>query len=155
MEEYDITGERNQRGQINISCNIGDGKQIGMLLATYYMEGNPMAEACEKSVHVEQIYVEKKYRKKGIGRKMFLFLLEELNRIESSEHITFRFLYGEVGKTGNDNPKTSIPFYKSLDGISYGLGRSLSYRLCNRAAMDGLDKFYFYIVKCPAAKGMY
>ena len=143
---YIVTIERNQKAQINIYCRKQTGEELGSLFATYYLKCNRVETAYENSVHLEHIYVEKKYRKKGLGKQMMVALLEELKRIESTEYASFRFLFGEVGKSGKDNPKSSLPFYASLDGIGYGMQKHLSYRLCKGAAMDGLDQFYYYIV---------
>ena len=78
---------------------------------------------------------------------MFQYLLEQMERVEKAENLSFRMIYGEIGKGGSDDPRLSIPFYDRLDGVLYGKDRKLSYERKIGTAMDGLDRFVYYITK--------
>ena len=126
-----------ERQQINIFCyKLDEEKQIGELLASIQKE----------EVHLEQILVSRHYRKKGVGKLMFSYLLKEMRRIEQQMGVDFRRIYGEIGQGGTDDPRVSLPFYQHMDGAPYG-EKKLSLRINKGAALDGLDQFIYYIVE--------
>lgn len=138
--------KRNEKRQINIHCMDLDGNDIGELLAVYYKEGREAGEyQNSNTLHVEQLFVKKQYRRKGIGKTMFHYLIEEMQKVEKEENMEFRYLYGEVGEGGNDNPRVSLPFYKKMAEIGYGENAILYYQHTKKKTLGELDEFTYYI----------
>ena len=142
-----IRVECSTEGQINIVCYDCKEKRIANLYAHYALKDDLIAGHSANTVHLEQIYVAKNYRRRGLATVMFQYLLEQMERVEKAENLSFRMIYGEIGKGGSDDPRLSIPFYERLDGVLYGKDRKLSYERKIGTAMDGLDRFVYYITK--------
>lgn len=135
---------RNDKKQIEISCyNMKDDK-VAQLLAGYILKGDYRQGQQDFIVHLEQIFVGSMFRRRGIGKLMFNYLLKEMLAIEKEESVRFRYIYGEVGVGGTDDPKKSIPFYKKMDGISYG-DKRIRYEFQNKKNGQEYDKFYYFI----------
>lgn len=141
-----IQVKRNERRQINIHCMDLENNRIGELLAVYHKEGRDAGEYQNgNTLHLEQLYVERKYRRKGIGKTMFLYLIKEMKKIEQEEHIEFRYIYGEVGEGGKDNPRISLPFYQKMAEIGYGKDAVLCYQYNRKKTQEEYDRFTYYI----------
>lgn len=141
-----IQVKRNEKRQINIRCMDLDGNDIGELLAVYHKEGREAGEyQNSNTLHVEQLFVKKQYRRKGIGKTMFHYLLKEMQKVEKEENMEFRYIYGEVGEGGSDNPRISLPFYKKMAEIGYGENGILYYQHTKRKTLGELDGFTYYI----------
>lgn len=140
-----VTCNGNQ--QINIYCYDLEEQQLGELLAEYTLRNSLTPEKKPYAVHIEQLYVKRGQREKGIGKLMFAYLLREMQSIEKQNGCDFAQIYGEVGKDGSDDPRKSLPFYEHMQKLPYGQDRQLSYQLHKKQAMDGLDLFVYHIVK--------
>ena len=68
-------------------------------------------------------------------------------KIEKKENCRFRYIYGEIGQGGTDDPHISIPFYERLDGMAYDNEKKLQYQRKRKESLDGYDCFYYYIVE--------
>lgn len=134
-------------GQINIFCYDCKEKRIANLYAHYALKDDLTAGQSANTVHLEQIYVAKNYRRRGLATVMFQYMLEQMERVEKKENLSFRMIYGEIGKGGSDDPYLSIPFYERVDGLLVGKDRKLSYERKIGTAMDGLDRFVYYVTK--------
>ncbi|CDE45987.1 unknown [Clostridium sp. CAG:411] len=141
-----IRVSRTKHNQINISCLQMDEKPIGELLASYCLEDYVAVDGEKNTVHLEQIYVKRGYRKKGIGKQMMIYLLGEMQKIEKEHQIQFKKIYGEIGRGGSDDPMLSVPFYKKIQQLSYGKERKLVLQIQKNVTIDGFDKFEYYIV---------
>lgn len=138
--------KRNEKRQINIRCMDLEGNGIGELLAVYHKEGREYGEyQNSNTLHLEQLYVKKQYRRKGIGKTMFQYLIQEMKKVEKEENLEFRYIYGEVGEGGSDNPRISQPFYKKMAGLVYGEDAILCYQHTKRKTVEELDRFTYYI----------
>lgn len=133
--------------QINIHVFQMDDEEIGHLLATYTGNKYNEQEKYSRAVHIEQLFVKRKFRRKGIAKVIFRYLMEEMKRIEQLEDFEFTLLYGEVGNTGTDDPHISLPFYRKIDGTEYNQEKRLRFSLEKKAALDGLDCFKYVIEK--------
>lgn len=142
-----IRVECSAEGQINIACYDCREKRIANLYAHYALKDDLTAGQSANTVHLEQIYVTKNYRRRGLATVMFQYMLEQMERVEKKENLSFRMIYGEIGKGGSDDPHLSIPFYERLDGILVGKDKKLSYERKIGTAMDGLDQFVYYVTK--------
>lgn len=137
---------RNTHCQINIYCYDLEEEKMGELLAEYTWENGFIPEKRANAVHLEQIFVQRKQRKKGIGKLMFSYLIREMHVLEQQFGREFSQIYGEVGRDGMDEPRSSIPFYMRMEKLPYGERKRLSLQLKKGAALDGLDVFTYYIV---------
>ena len=142
-----IRATRNEHCQINIHCYNMEQEKLGELLAEYTWENGLCPEKKENAVHLEQIFVKRGQRKKGIGKLMFAYLLQEMRALEKQCGKEFLQIYGEVGRDGADEPRSSIPFYKRMSGLPYGDSKVLSLQIKKGTALDGLDAFTYYIVQ--------
>lgn len=141
-----IQVSRNDKRQINIRCMDLERNGIGELLAVYHKEGRENGEyQSSNTLHLEKIFVKKRYRRKGIGRTMFRYLINEMKKIEDEEGMEFRYIYGEVGEEGGDNPRISLPFYQKMAGMDYGEHATLSYRHTKKKVSEEYDGFTYYI----------
>lgn len=138
--------ERNDRCQINIYCYSMEQEKLGELLAEYTWDSGLMEEKKANAVHLEQIFVQRRQRKKGIGKLMFVYLMQEMLVLEKQFGKEFLQIYGEVGRDGMDEPRSSIPFYKKMSDLPYGERRVLCLQLKKGVALDGLDTFIYQIV---------
>lgn len=140
--------KRNEKRQINICCMDLEGNGIGELLAVYHKEGMEI-EAGEypnsNTLHLEQLFVKKKYRRRGIGKIMFQYLIQEMKKVEKQENMKFRYIYGEIGEGGSDNPSVSLPFYKKMAEIGYGEDAILCYQHTKKKALGEYGGFTYYI----------
>lgn len=141
-----IRVSRTKHNQINICCFQMDEKPIGELLASYCLEDYVSVDGEKDTVHLEQIYVKRGYRKKGIGKQMMLYLLGEMQKIEKEHQMQFKKIYGEIGRGGSDDPMLSVPFYKKIQQLSYGKEKKLVLQIEKNVTIDGFDKFEYYIV---------
>lgn len=146
-EQIRIKVECNQWNQINIVCTTMDHKKIGEMLSCYTLLEKGNEGEVAYTVHLENILVSRRYRKRGVGTYMVAYLLQEMLKIEKNENCQFRYIYGEIGQGGSDDPHISIPFYKRLDGMAYGVDKKLQYQRNRRESLDGFDCFYYYIVE--------
>ncbi len=137
---------RNERCQINIYCYNLEQEKLGELLAEYTWNSGLVPEKKANTVHLEQIFVQRRQRKKGIGKLMFSYLIQEMLVLEKQSGKEFLQIYGEVGKDGSDEPRSSIPFYKRMGTLPYGDNRKFSLQLKKGGAIDGLDVFTYHIV---------
>lgn len=146
-EQIRIKVEHNQWNQINVVCTTMDYRKIGEMLTTYTLSNTnaPNEQAC--TVHLENILVSRRYRKRGVGTCMVVYLLQEMMKIEKKENCRFRYIYGEIGQGGTDDPHISIPFYERLGGMAYGSDKKLQYQRKSKKSLDGYDCFYYYIVE--------
>lgn len=135
----------NAYGQINIFCEDLQGRRLGELLATYAGKDLRDSEQMAYTVHLEQLLVRRSERKRGIATLMVKYLIGQMLSIEEKEVISFRYIYGEIGNTGTDDPVKSIPFYKSLHGMPYASGKELCFEHRKSSGMDGLDQFYYWV----------
>lgn len=146
-QQIRIQVQRNQWNQINIVCKTMEHKKIGEMLTSYTLSGKAGDSSPSCTVHLENILVNRGYRKKGIGTCMIVYLLQEMLKIEQEENCQFRFIYGEIGRGGTDDPHISMPFYKKLDGMSYGKNKKLQYQLKKGQSIDGYDCFYYFLTE--------
>lgn len=137
---------RNASCQINIYCYNLEEEKLGQLLAEYTWGNGILPEKKANAVHLEQIFVQRRHRKKGIGKLMFGYLIQEMLVLEKQCGKEFLQIYGEVGRDGTDEPRSSLPFYKKMEILSYGDDRAFSLQLKKGAALDGLDAFTYHIV---------
>lgn len=147
IEQIRIKVECNQWNQINIVCSTMEHKKIGEMLSSFTLSGKNNQNGPEYTVHLENILVSRRYRKRGVGTYMMAYLLQEMLRIEKKENCCFRYIYGEIGQGGSDDPHISLPFYKRLDGMEYGIDKKLQYQRNRRESLDGFDCFYYFIVE--------
>lgn len=141
-----IQVKRNDKRQINVHCMDLEGNSIGELLAVYYKEGREEGEYHNSNtLHLEQLYVKKQYRRRGIGKIMFQYLIQEMRNIEKEEEMEFRYIYGEVGEGGSDNPRVSLPFYKKMAENGFGEDAVLCYQHTKKKTSEELDRFTYYI----------
>lgn len=141
-----IRVERNEHCQINIYCYSLEQEKLGELLTEYTWENGFAPEKKANSVHLEQIFVQRRQRKKGIGKLMFAYLIQEMLVLEKQYGKQFQQIYGEVGRDGADEPRTSVPFYKRMENLPYGDNRRFSFQIKKGVALDGLDVFNYHIV---------
>lgn len=141
-----IRVERNDRCQINIYCYNLEQEKLGELLAEYTWDNGFLTEKKANAVHLEQIFVQRRQRKKGIGKLLFAYLIQEMLVLEEQSGKEFLQIYGEVGRDGMDEPRSSIPFYKRMSALPYGECRALRLQLEKGTALDGLDAFTYHIV---------
>lgn len=146
-EQIHIKVEHNQWNQINIVCSSMDHKKIGEMLSTYTLSDTTRQSGPAYTVHLENILVSRRYRKRGVGTYMIAYLLKEMVKIEKKENCRFRYIYGEIGQGGTDDPHISIPFYERLDGMAYDNEKKLQYQRKRKESLDGYDCFYYYIVE--------
>ena len=146
-EQIRIKVECNQWNQINIVCTTMDHKKIGEMLSSYVLSDTKGQNELPYTVHLENILVSRRYRKRGVGTYMIAYLLQEMIKIEIKEKCHFRYIYGEIGQGGSDDPHISLPFYKRLDGMDYGSDKKLQYQRKRRESLDGFDCFYYYIIE--------
>lgn len=137
---------RNAHCQINIYCYNLEEEKLGELLAEYTWGNGYLHEKKANAVHLEQIFVQRRQRKKGIGKLMFCYLIQEMLVLEKQCGKEFLQIYGEVGRDGTDEPRSSIPFYKKMEALSYGDNRTFSLQLKKGVSLDGLDAFTYHIV---------
>lgn len=142
-----IRVERNDRCQINIYCYNLEQEKLGELLAEYTWDNSLLTEKKASAVHLEQLFVQRRQRKKGIGKLMFAYLIQEMLVLEEQSGKEFLQIYGEVGRDGMDEPRSSIPFYKKMSSLPYGERRALRLQFDKGAALDGLDAFTYHIVR--------
>lgn len=138
---------RNEHCQINIHCYNMEQEKLGELLAEYTWENGCCPEKKGNAVHLEQIFVKRFQRKKGIGKLMFAYLIQEMLVLEKQYGKEFQQIYGEVGRDGTDEPRSSIPFYKKMSNFPYGDSKVLSLQIEKGVALDGLDAFTYHIVR--------
>ena len=139
--------EITERQYICIQLEDKNEKTKAALYAKYFLQNSTDIE-CSSSftVHIETIKVDRKYRRKKIATLMFQTLINQLLQIEKKMKCAFVYIYGEVGKDGGDNPRLSMPFYRSLHEYSFGEKRKMVLRITEGKSMDGLDSFCYYIV---------
>lgn len=138
---------RNECCQINVYCYNLNQEKIGELLAEFIWDNWNMPGKKANAVHLEQIFVQRRQRKKGIGKLMFAYLVREMLVLEKQSGKEFQQIYGEVGRDGSDEPRSSIPFYKRMEKLPYGERKCLSFQLNKGSALDGLDMFTYHIVR--------
>lgn len=100
-QQVRIRVQRNQWNQINIVCTNMSDKKMGELLSSYTLSEAKRTGGPSYTVHLENILVGRRYRKKGIGTCMVVYLLQEMLRIEQENGCEFRYIYGEVGRGGD------------------------------------------------------
>lgn len=152
----DFKGKKQERLILEITerqyicLQLKDKREVtrAALYAKYFLQNSTDTE-CSRSftVHIETIKVDKKYRRKKIATFMFQILINQLLKIEREMKCRFVYIYGEVGKDGGDNPRLSMPFYRSLHEHSFGEERKMVLRITKKASLDGLDLFFYYIVE--------
>lgn len=137
---------RNEKRQINILCMDLEGNELGKLLAVYDKAGGKDGEyQNSNTLHLEQLFVTRRCRRKGIGKVMFQYLLNEMKKVEQEEGMKFRYIYGEVGNVGKDNPRVSLPFYEEMGKLPYGEDGVLCYQYTKKKATEEYDRFTYYI----------
>ena len=141
-EQVKISVYTNQWKQINVECFSLQGKKMGELLASYKLNSQT---GNSYTVHLEQLLVERKFRRKGVGSLLFAYLLKEMQNVEVREGCEFRFIYGEVGTGGSDDPHMSIPYYRKQNGLPYGKRKKLQYELVKKSSSEEYDKIYYYL----------
>lgn len=145
-EYISIHVERTSKGQINIRCKNLDGEPVGELLAiAYYKETDCGEYQGRNAVHLEQLLVRRKYRRRGIGKVMFYYLLEEMQKIEEMKKEEFQFIYGEIGEGGTDDPRISLPYYRKMEKCKYGDKGELHFQHTRKNNSEEYDKFIYYI----------
>lgn len=137
-----VTVQSNEKQQIHICCYNMQEKIMGEMLASYTLKS---IQEQALVVHLENILVSRRFRRMGVGRILFSYLLKEMERIEKKENCSFRYIYGEIGQGGTDDPNISVPFYKAMDKTVYGEEKMLRYQQKKGMGAGGEDMFYYYI----------
>ena len=139
--------ERDEKHNISI-CLLNEQKEKKAILhVRYYLrESLSIEEVRSFSVHLQTIWVHRKYRRRGIAALIMSVLIDALLEVEQEEHCRFTLIRGEIGNAGEDNPRLSKPFYRAMDGMAYGTQRKLVLKLEKNSTEDGLDEFWYYIL---------
>lgn len=141
-----IMATLNEKQQINIRCTDMEERELGQLFAVFYTDGTETGEYHNSNtLHLEQLYVAGRYRRKGIGRMMFQYLIREMIMLEKNKGMEFRYIYGEVGEGGRDNPRLSLPFYEKMAELPYGKNATLCYEHTKKKPPEEYDRFTYYI----------
>ncbi len=143
QDQIRIKGMVTEKNQMNITCYDIKGEQIGYLFATYSLGQLSMEEQETGTVHVEQIMVNKTARRKGVGTALFTYLYHVMQEVEETYFSEFRYVYGEIGTVGGDDPKKSIPFYKNIAKYPYER-KTVQFQLREGTGYEKPTQFYFY-----------
>lgn len=139
--------ERDEGHYISIWLVNEKEEKKAVLYVKYYLRESLNIENIRRfSVHLQTIKVDKRYRRRGIATIMLQALINELLEVEQEEGCEFALIQGEIGNAGEDNPRLSKPFYRSLDGMLYGKYRKLVLKIERNNTEDGLDSFCYYIL---------